>query len=148
MSNDTKLSRRQIEGLRRESMNWASIQLKRLRMSTVGKPAIETCECGKEYELFPNDKTTLTQVQVAAIKYDVDKVYPGVTDEDFEKHTEGVMSAEEQAEFIGGVITNPTDMQQATREELMQCITIANNILNDKVIPISTRNTEEAETRH
>lgn len=152
MSKDGKLSRRQIEGLRKESMRWAAIQLKRLRMSTVGEPAIETCECGKEYEVFPNDKTTLTQVQIAAIKYDVDKVYPGITDEDFEKHTEGVRSTEEIGDDIVDLITDEDILQLAVNHDLSACIKardILNRLIPDgDVVPISTCNTEEAETRH
>ena len=58
------------------------------------------------------------------------------------------MDAEEQAEFIGSVITSYADMQQPTLEEIEQCRDLCNARLNDKVIPISTGNKEEAETRH
>ena len=80
-----RLTRRQVDNLRAESMRYASYQLARLRMSTLGKPAKETCECGKEYELFPNQPTELSNAQIVAIKFDVGQVYPGIESEDLDK---------------------------------------------------------------
>jgi len=85
--NHQKLTRRQIDKLRAESMGQASNMLNRLRMSVLGKPAIGTCECGKEYELFPNQPIKLTSPQVNAAKLDIEKVYPSITDEDLASAT-------------------------------------------------------------
>jgi len=145
---EAKITRRQVDNLRGESMRQASYLMSRLRMSVLGKPAIETCECGKEYELFPNQPTKLDTAQVNAGKFEIDKIYPGITDEDFAKVTNEGMSIEEQAKFIGNVITSYGDMQQPTLKEIEQCRDLCNARLNDKVIPISTGNKEEAETRH
>lgn len=79
---------RQVDNLRAESMRWASYMLTRLRMSVLGKPVKETCECGKEYELFPNQPIALTNSQVNAIKFDVGQIYSGLEPEDLDKATE------------------------------------------------------------
>ena len=82
------ITRRQVDNLRGESMRYASYMLTRLRMSVLGKPAKETCECGKEYELFPNQPIELNNAQVTALKFDVGQVYPGIESEDLDKVTQ------------------------------------------------------------
>ena len=80
-----KLTRRHIDNLRSESMRYAAILLARLRMSVIGKPAIGECECGAEYEVFPDQPKSLSVDQVNAAKYEVSKIYPDLKDEDIDK---------------------------------------------------------------
>jgi len=98
-----RLTRRQIDKLRAESMRWASYMMARLRMSVLGKPATEQCECGREHDLFPNQPIKLTSPQVNAVKLDIEKIYPGLTDEDLETAT-GEKDPAEQWDLIATFI--------------------------------------------
>ncbi len=107
-----KLTRRQIDKLRAESMRWASYMMARLRMSVLGKPIMEKCECGREHDLFPNQPTKLTSPQVNAVKLDIEKIYPGLTDEDLETPT-GEKDPAEQWDLIATFIKEQGKVAQA-----------------------------------
>ena len=84
---EPKITRRQVNNLRADSMRQAVNLMDRLRMSVLGKPTIKKCKCGAEYELFPNQPTKLDTTQINAIKFDVDKIYPGIVEEELDKAT-------------------------------------------------------------
>ena len=149
-----KITRRQVDNLRHESMRQASYLMNRLRMSILGKPAIEKCECGKEYELFPNQPTKLDTSQVNAIKFDVDKIYPGIVEEELDKVTHEVQSMDEIFQEYADAIMDEshertiqmfTESQGGAAERLIE---LAKKYLSSNVIPINTGNKEGAETRH
>ena len=136
-------------------MRQASFLMSRLRMSVLGKPVIEKCECGKEYELFPNQPTKLDTAQINAIKFDVDKIYPGIVEEELDKVTGEVMSIEESMQGWAKLIMEDEDLtsiigrfvreQREAAERLGERL---DKYLSSNVIPINTGNKEGAETRH
>ena len=106
---EPKITRRQVNNLRANSMRSAEAMLNRLRMHVLGKPTIEKCECGKEYELFPNQPTKLDTAQVNAIKFDVDKIYPGIVEEQLDKVTGEEPSTEECMQWAAKQIMEDED---------------------------------------
>ncbi len=137
-----KITRRQVDNLRAESMRNAAFQLKRLRMSTLGKPAIEKCECGKEYEVFPNQPTQLTTAQINAIKFDVDKIYPGLVSEELDKATHEPKSINEiYQEFADAILKEENeasirDFVKKQRDAAEQAKRLLDKYLADNVIPL------------
>jgi len=150
-----KITRRQVDNLRAESMRQASYLMNRLRMSVLGEPAIEKCKCGKEYEQFPNQPTDLTTAQINAIKFDVDKIYPGIVEEELDKVTHEAMNVEEAMQGWAKLIMEDEDLtsiiglfvreQREAAERLGERL---DKYLASNVIPINTGNKEGAETRH
>lgn len=114
---EPKITRRQVNNLRAESMRYATTLMSRLRMSILGKPAIEKCECGKEYELFPNQPTKLDTAQSNLLKFDIDKIYPGIVEEELDKVVSDAMTEEESAEYIIGIITDSDAVALAVRHD-------------------------------
>ena len=106
---EPKITRRQVNNLRANSMRSAEAMLNRLRMHVLGKPAIEKCACGKEYEQFPNQPIKLDTAQVNAIKFDVDKIYPGIVEEELDKVTSEAPSTEELMQGVAKDIMEDED---------------------------------------
>ena len=107
---EPKITRRQVDNLRADSMRRADALMSRLAMSVTGKPVIEKCDCGKEYKLFPNQPTKLDTAQINAIKFDVDKIYPGIVEQELKDVTDEGMSAKETNEYIAKVIMADEDL--------------------------------------
>ncbi len=107
---EPKITRRQVNNLRADSMRQAVNLMDRLRMSVLGKPTIKKCECGNEYELFPNQPTKLDTAQINAIKFDVDKIYPGIVEEELDKATGETISNEELMQAIAKHIMEDEDL--------------------------------------
>ena len=149
-----KITRRQVDNLRAESMRQASYLMNRLRMSVLGEPAIEKCKCGKEYEQFPNQPTKLDTAQINAIKFDVDKIYPGIVEEEldnvtlerptideiFQDYADAIMD-ESHERTIQMFIEKQREAAERLRERL-------DKYLSRYEIPINTGNKKGAETRH
>ena len=156
MTRETKprITRRQVDNLRHESMRQASFLMNRLRMSILGKPVIEKCECGKEYEQFPNQSTDLTTAQVNAIKFDVDKIYPGIVEEELDKVTHETHPIDEIFQDYADAIMDESHKRtiqmfiERQREAAERLFELAKKYLSSNVIPINTGNKERAETRH
>jgi len=152
---ELKITRRQVNNLRHESMRQASYLMNRLRMSILGEPAIEKCTCGEEYELFPNQPTKLDTSQVNAIKFDVDKIYPGIVEEELDKVTHEEMNVEEAMQGWAKLIMEDEDLtttigwfvreQREAAERLRERL---DKYLSRNVIPINTGNKKGVETRH
>ena len=128
-----KITRRQVDNLRTKSMRFADQQLARLRMSTLGKPAMETCECGKEYELFPNQPLKLDTAQVNALKFDVDKVFPTLSLEDLDKATYKPKSLEEQYEGFKELGTDDVWVKGFIKYQLESAINFRDML--DRLLP-------------
>ena len=144
---EPKITRRQVNNLRAESMRYATTLMSRLRMSILGKPAIEKCECGKEYELFPNQPIKLDTAQANLLKFDIDKIYPGIVEEELDKVTGEVMTEAELAEQIAELITDPSTYVLVSVEAMAKAIELLQARLAN-VIPIKAGTKEEVETRH
>ena len=152
---EEKITRRQVNNLRAESMRQASYLMSRLRMSILGKPAIEKCKCGLDYELFPNQPTKLDTAQINAIKFDIDKIYPGIVEEELDKVTSEAPSTEELMQGVAKDIMEDEDFcstiglfvrtQGEAAERLRERL---DKYLSSNVIPINTGNKEGVETRH
>jgi len=129
-----KITRRQVDNLRAESMRQASYLMNRLRMSVLGEPAIEKCKCGEEYELFPNQPTKLDTSQINAIKFDVDKIYPGIVEEELDKVTE-VKTTEQIRTSIDAILADPGTYVLASVEAMEKARDVINARLAN-IIPI------------
>lgn len=140
-----KLTRRQIGSLRAESMRWASYMLTRLRMSVLGEPITETCECGKEYELFPNQPATLTQAQVNAIKYDVSKIYPDLSPEDLDSATDEVPSREKIIQQAANAMSDPAIIKAVVKDHTNEAIKCRDMLLD--LLPTDSKVTNIHEQR-
>ncbi len=150
-----KITRRQVDNLRAESMRQASYLMNRLRMSILGEPAIEKCKCGEEYEQFPNQPTKLDTAQINAIKFDVDKIYPGIVEEELDKVTDEAMNVEEAMQGWAKLIMEDEDLTttigwfvREQREAAKRLGERLDKYLSTNVIPINTGNKKGAETRH
>jgi len=142
-----KITRRQVDNLRAESMRQASYLMNRLRMSVLGEPVIEKCKCGEEYEQFPNQPTKLDTAQINAIKFDVDKIYPGIVEEELDKVTDEAMNVEEAMQGWAKLIMEDEDLttiigwfvreQREAAERLRERL---DKYLSRNVIPINTGN--------
>jgi len=149
-----KITRRQVDNLRAESMRQASYLMNRLRMSILGEPAIEKCKCGEEYEQFPNQPTKLDTAQINAIKFDVDKIYPGIVEEELDKVTQEHPSIDEIFQDYADAIMDESHERtiqmfiEKQREAAERLFELAKKYLSSNVIPINTGNKERAETRH
>ena len=144
---EPKITRRQVDNLRAESMRQASYLMSRVRMSVLGKPAIKKCDCGNEYELFPNQPTKLDTAQVNAAKFEIDKIYPGINEEELDKVTGEVMTEAELAEQIAELITDPSTYVLVSVEAMAKAIELMQARLAN-VIPIKAGTKEGVETRH
>ena len=152
---EPKITRRQVNNLRAESMRYATTLMSRLRMSILGKPAIERCECGKEYELFPNQPTKLDTAQANLLKFDIDKIYPGIVEEELDKVTGEEASTEEVMQEIAKQIMEDTDLTSGiglfVREQREAAERLGERLgryLNNNVVPINTDNKEGVGIRH
>jgi len=130
-----KITRRQVDNLRAESMRQASYLMNRLRMSVLGEPAIEKCKCGEEYEQFPNQPTKLDTAQINAIKFDVDKIYPGIVEEELDKVTDETKSTEEMRTSIDAILADPSTYVLASVEAMEKARDVINARLAN-IIPI------------
>ena len=151
---EPKITRRQVNNLRAESMRQASFLMNRLRMSILGKPAIEKCECGKEYELFPNQPIKLDTAQANLLKFDIDKIYPGIVEEELDKVTQETPTIDEIFQDYADAIMDESHKRtiqmfiEKQREAAERLFELAKKYLSSNVIPINTGNKEGAETRH
>jgi hypothetical protein len=151
---ELKITRRQVDNLRAESMRYASYLMSRLRMSVLGKPAIETCKCGEEYELFPNQPTKLDTAQVNAIKFDVDKIYPGIVEEELDKVTHEVKSVNEQLQDAADAFMDKSNERtiemftEQQREAAERIRGLLDKYLSSNAMPLNTGNKDGVQTRH
>ena len=139
MSNPERLTKRQVNTMRAESMRHATCMLKRLRMSVLGEPATIQCECGKEHEVFPNDKPQLSTQQVNAIKFDVNKIYPDLQAEDFDSATDEPKTAEQIALQLAGAMTDKGMIKEVIKyhpKDAIACRDTLIELLDSKVIDI------------
>lgn len=79
--------------------------LRRMRMSVLGEPAKEQCECGKEYDLFPNQPIKLDTAQVSAAKYEISKIYPDLSPQDLSEVSDEPKTNEEIAQSLLSILT-------------------------------------------
>ncbi len=105
-----EMIKRKANTIEADDMRLAVNLMDRLRMSVLGKPTIKKCECGNEYELFPNQPTKLDTAQINAIKFDVDKIYPGIVEEELDKATGETISNEEYMQAIAKHIMEDEDL--------------------------------------
>ena len=152
---EPKITRRQVNNLRADSMRQAVSLMDRLRMSILGKPTIKKCKCGNEYELFPDQPTKLDTAQINAIKFDVDKIYPGIIEEELDKVTHEAMNVEEAMQGWAKLIMEDEDLTSTIgwfvreqREAAKRLGERLDKYLSSNVIPINTGNKKGAETRH
>jgi len=115
MTEQLKITTRQVNNLRAESMRWAAFMLRRLRMSVIGEPAMNTCECGKEYELFPNQPITMNSAQVNAAKYEISKIYPDISPQDLAAVTDTVADEEQTAKNLKDMYTDKVSLSKFAR---------------------------------
>ena len=113
-SNGTKLTKRQVRDLRADLMKSAHMVCKRLIEAATGKKDTFECECGKQYDYFPNAPLEMTAPQVNASKTILSKVFPDISPEDFESATDE-FSSSDGWDHVAQVIKNN---QKAAREEL------------------------------
>ena len=138
-----KITRRQVDNLRAESMRQASYLMNRLRMSVLGEPAIEKCKCGEEYEQFPNQPTKLDTAQINAIKFDVDKIYPGIVEEELDKVTDEIKSTEQMRTSIDAILADPGTYVLASVEAMEKARDVINARLAN-IIPIKKAGSKAA----
>jgi len=130
---EEKITIRQVDNLRAESMRQASYLMSRLRMSVLGKPTIKKCDCGKEYELFPDQPTKLDTTQVNAAKFEIDKIYPGIKEEDFKQVIGEPMTDEETKKGVDEFITDPGTYVIASVEAMEK----ARDVINARLANIT-----------
>ena len=130
INSPNNLTKRQIGNQRANDARNLSRVMNRLTMSILGEPAIETCECGKEHEVFPNQPPDLKPNIVKACQVFLQKVYPDISAEDLSSATSQPLT---RLEVIGEVVKMLSDemilkdLVTLRGDDAMQ---IANRILN------------------
>ena len=106
ISNPNNLTKRQVGNQRASDARYLSRVMNRLIMSITGEPSVETCECGKEHEVFPNQPPELKPKIVKACQVFLQKVYPDISAEDLSSATSQPLT---RTEVIGEVVKMLSD---------------------------------------
>ena len=96
-------------------MKSAKMITKRLIACVVGTPVTHQCECGKEYELFEG-QLELSPPQVNSAKLLLQKVFPDIAPEDFDKATDDE-SQQDKVAVIAKLLKHNTPPKQLREYE-------------------------------
>ena len=137
INSPNNLTKRQVGNQRASDARYLSRVMNRMIMSILGEPATDKCECGREYEVFPNQPPELKPNIVKACQVFLQKVYPDISAEDLGSATSQPMT---RLEVIGEVVKMLSDemiLKDLVTLRHDDALRIAERILNLNMAVIS-----------